>query len=68
MAADHFTATPASPRLFLAIKELFNSVHFDEIQVLYHAHSVARPVPAVNSLQPIAWKAATLKTESNLVV
>jgi hypothetical protein len=65
MAADHFMATPAFPRLFLAIKELFNPVLFEEIQVLYHAHPVAR---AVSSSQPIAWKATALKTKSDLVI
>jgi len=68
MAADHFTTTLAFPRLFLAIKELFNSVLFDEIQILYHAHSVARPVPAVNGSQSIAWKATALKTESDFII
>ncbi len=68
MAADHFSATLAFPRLFLAIKELFKSVLFDKIQILYHAHSVARLVPVVNSSQPIAWKATALKTEINLSV
>jgi hypothetical protein len=68
MTADQFTTTPTFPRLFLAIKELFNSVLFDEIQILYHAHSVARPVPAVNGYQPITWKATALKTESNLII
>jgi hypothetical protein len=68
MAADHFTTTPAFPGLFLAIKELFNSVLFDEIQIRYHAHSVTRPVPAVNGSQPIAWKTTALKTESDLII
>ena len=68
MAADQFTTTPAFPRLFLAIKELFNSVLFDKIQILYHAHSIARPVPTVNGPQPIAWKATALKTESDLII
>ena len=68
MTADHFTATLTFPRLFLAIKEIFNFVLFDEIQILYHAHSVARPVPAINGSQPVAWKATALKTETYFVV
>jgi len=68
MATDHFTATLAFPRLFLAIKKLFNSVPFDEIQILYHAHSVARPVSTVDSFQPFARKTATLKTKTYFVV
>jgi hypothetical protein len=68
VAADHFTATRAFPRLFLAVKELFNSVVFDEIQVLYHAHSVARSVPAVNGSQSIAWKTAAFKTETDFII
>jgi hypothetical protein len=68
MATDQFTTTLTFPRLFLAIKELFNSVLFHEIQILYHAHSVTRSVPAVNCSQPITWKAAALKTESDLII
>lgn len=68
MATDQFTTTLTFPRLFLAIKELLNSVLFDEIQILYHAHSVTRSVPAVNGSQPITWKATALKTESDLLI
>ena len=68
MAADHFTTTLTFPRLFLAIKELFNTVPFDEIQILYHAHPVTRPVSTVDSFQPVAWKATALKTETYFVV
>jgi len=68
MATDQFTTTPTFPRLFLAIKELFNSILFDEIQILYHAHSVTRSVPTVNGSQPITWKATAFETESDLII
>jgi hypothetical protein len=68
MATDQFTTTLAFPRLFLAIKELLNPILFDEIQILYHAHSVTRFVPTVNGSQPITWKATALKTENNLII
>jgi hypothetical protein len=68
MATDQFTTTLTFPRLFLAIKELLNSILSDEIQILYHAHSVTRSVPTVNGSQPITWKATALKTESDLII
>jgi hypothetical protein len=68
MVTDQFTTNLTSPRLFLAIKKLLNSVLFDEIQILHHAHSVTRSVPAVNGSQPITWKATALKTEIDLLI
>jgi hypothetical protein len=68
MATDQFTTTPTFPRLFLTIKELLNSILFDEIQILYHAHSVTISVSTVNGSQPITWKATALKTESDLII
>jgi hypothetical protein len=68
VATDQFTATFAFPRLFLVIKELLNSIFFDEIQIFYHAHSVARFVPAVNGSQSITGKASALKTESDFII
>jgi hypothetical protein len=68
MATDQFPTTHAFPRLFLAIKELLNSILFDEIQILYHAHSETRSVPTVNGSQSITWKATALKTESNFII
>ena len=68
MATDQFTTIPTFPRLFLIIKELLNPILFDEIQILYHTHSITRFVSTVNSSQPITWKATALKTENDLII
>ena len=68
MAANQFTAVPTFPLFLLFFKEFVDSMVSDELQVFYHAHSVTRPVSAVDSFQPIAGKTAAFKTEKCFVV
>jgi hypothetical protein len=35
----------------------------DELQIFYHTHSVAKPVPFVNSFQSLAWKVSALEAK-----
>jgi hypothetical protein len=68
MATNQLTTTLALPRLVLFIEKLLNSIIFDEIQILYHTHSVTRFVPAVNCFQPITWKAGAFKAKSHFAI
>jgi hypothetical protein len=65
MAADHFSAALTFPRFLLFFKEFLYSVFPDELQVVYHAHPVARPVSFVDGSQSVAWEAFALVTESD---
>jgi hypothetical protein len=65
MAADHFAAALTFPRFLLFFKEFLYSMFFHELQVVYHAHPVARPVSFIDGSQPVAWKALALVAESD---
>jgi hypothetical protein len=68
MATNQLATTLALPRLVLFVKKLFNSMVFDEIQILYHTHSVTRFVPCANCFQSIAWKAGAFKAKSHFAI
>jgi hypothetical protein len=63
MAADHLTTALALPRFLLLLEEILYSMLFDEFQIVYHAHPVARPVSFVNGSQSLAWEALALVAE-----
>ena len=68
MAANHFSAVRALPPFCLLSEKVLHPMLFDEIQIFYHAHSVAGFVPVVKGFQPVAWKAIALKTVSHLAI
>jgi hypothetical protein len=65
MATDHFAATLALPQVLLFFEKLFYSMLFDELQIVYQAHSEVSPISFIDCFQSAAWKALALETESD---
>jgi len=68
MAANQLAAIQAFPQFFLLFQKVLHSVFLDEIQVFYHAHSIAGFVSAVNGSQPVTREIRAFKTESHFTI
>lgn len=60
MARDGVSALRAFPSFSFSIHELFHTVLFDVVLVLYHAHMVPCPVAFIDGLQPVAREIGAL--------
>jgi hypothetical protein len=68
VAANHFTAFRAFPRLFLFFQEFGYAVFFDEAQILYHTHSVSSLVSGIKGFESVTGKVVAFETEGNFAI
>ena len=65
MAAYHPTTLRTPPLFLLSFKEFIDTIIFNVLQVLYHAHMVESAVALIKDLYSSAWEIPTFIAKSH---